>query len=77
MIHRYRLTSVVVHIRICYMYTKQIEDVHNIKLLYMGDSPVTCVAAREIFPDIWIVSTYLVCRISKPLCMLDRVSRQA
>ena len=43
----------------------------------MGDSPVTCVTAREIFPDIWIVCRYLVCRISKPLCMFDRVSRQA
>ena len=29
-----RLTSVVVHIRLCYVYTKQIEDVHGINLLY-------------------------------------------
>ena len=45
--------------------------------MYLGDSPVTRVTAREIFPDIWIVCRYLVCRISKPLCMLGRVSRQA
>ena len=42
----------------------------------MGDSPVTCVTAREIFPDIWIICRYLFCRNSKPLCMLDRVIRQ-
>ena len=28
----YRLTSAVVQIRLCYVYTKQIEDVHNIML---------------------------------------------
>ena len=41
----------------------------------MGDSPVTCVTAREIFPDIhvWVICRYLFCRNSKPLCMLDRV----
>ena len=27
-----RLTSVVVHIRLCYIYAEQIEDVHDIKL---------------------------------------------
>ena len=37
----------------------------------MGDSPVTCVTAREIFPDIWIVCRYFVCRISKPLSRPD------
>ena len=42
----------------------------------MGDSPVTCVTAREIFPDIWIISSYLVCRFSKPLSMFDREFRQ-
>ena len=42
----------------------------------MGDSPVTCVTAREIFPDIWIIFRYLVSRISKPLCMLHGVFRQ-
>ena len=42
----------------------------------MGDSPVTCVTATEIFPDIWIICRYLICRISKPLTMFDRVFRQ-
>ena len=32
------LTSVVVHIRLCCVYTKQIEDVHDIKLLYIHNA---------------------------------------
>ena len=59
-------------------YTYHIHVVYRTYMyMFMGDSPVTCVTAREIFPDIWIVCRYLVCRISKPLCMLDRVFRQA